>query len=424
MANGNVDVVNRTREEASDIKHRKRLSTLTPEELAALREGFRAMQEVSDDRGYGHFGSIHGMGNPMFCEHRNQLFAPWHRGYLYFMEQALQDVAPGVTLPWWDYYALGSEIPEAYAEETVDGEHNPLFDAAIVAADGLRGPGWPERTSRDPDPTEQLPTEEDVEDLRTNPRFATFDFFTTQLEQLHNAAHRFVGNTMVDPRFTAWDPLFWSHHCMVDRMWALWQNAHPGANPRAEHLDRGLSYFTDMTVQETLNVTDLGYDYAADEALGSADDGAPATAPLTFDTAALEAPHSTGDIELHGVDQVVPTFEGRIFAGNTDADADTPKDPDKGFVGAFTVFGKFECWGDDESHCREPEHRRKYDRRRVRLSRAKVRVPIDTKLAARHADGGELRLKIVPVLGNNPDYEDIDPAGVLSYERVSIVTYA
>ncbi len=39
MANGNVDVVNRTREEVGDIKHRKRLSTLTPDEIGALREG-------------------------------------------------------------------------------------------------------------------------------------------------------------------------------------------------------------------------------------------------------------------------------------------------------------------------------------------------------------------------------------------------
>ena len=27
----------------------------------------------------------------------------------------------------------------------------------------------------------------------------------------------------------AFDPLFWAHHTMIDRLWALWQQAHPGA---------------------------------------------------------------------------------------------------------------------------------------------------------------------------------------------------
>jgi hypothetical protein len=300
-----------------------------------------------------------------------------------------------------------------------------LFRSEIVAADGLRDPSWPERTSRAPDFTLELADEADIADLLENPRWNTFDAMTRQLEgRVHNVVHRFVGNSMVDPQFAAWDPIFWAHHCMIDRLWAMWQNRHPGANPRAEHLPRGLGYFSDMTVLQTLNITDLGYDYAADEALGTAEERAPATAPRTFDIAPLDAPHATADIELHGVDQVVPTFEGRIFAGNIEADADTPKDPDKGFVGSFTVFGKFECWGDDESHCREPEHRRKFDRRRVRLSRAKITVPLDTQLAARHADGDRLRLTIVPVLGNSPSYEGLDPAEALSYERISIVTYA
>lgn len=265
------DRANVSREQVGDIKQRKRLSTLSEEELAALREAFRlAQEEVSDSRGFGHFASIHGLPDPGYCEHGNQLFLPWHRGYLYYFEQSLQDLVPGVTLPWWDW-TEGDEIPEAYAAEKDPARNpNPLFDAAIRGTGGLRGDGWPERTWRPPVRSETqlpgrgLPTGEEVKEALTA---ANFDDFTLAAERLHNAVHVWVGGTMRDQTFAGWDPIFWAHHTMVDRLWALWQVENAGDNPRQEHLSKGLSYFKDMTVADTLNFTDLGYDYAADEVL-------------------------------------------------------------------------------------------------------------------------------------------------------------
>jgi|GEM_PF-929527 len=260
-----VEQTNLTREQAGDLKQRKRLSTLTDDELAALREAFRRSMALSDSQGYGHFASLHGFPDPGYCEHRNQLFLPWHRGYLYHFERSLQDLVPGVTLPWWDWTGTG-DLPEAYAGETAsDGSANPLTSAAIVAAGGTRQPDWPEHTSRMPGrPGTSLPTEEAVNQAM---RSANYDDFAFAVEQLHNAVHRFVGGEMVDQRFAGWDPIFWAHHTMVDRLWALWQLQHPGDNPAAEHLPKGLNYFKDMTVADTLDFARLGYDYAADEVL-------------------------------------------------------------------------------------------------------------------------------------------------------------
>src|SRR5207302_10326537 len=106
--------INASRERAGDVKHRKRRSTLSDEELVALRQAFRLAMAVTDSRGYGHFASLHGFPEPGYCEHRNQLFLPWHRGYLYYFEQALQDVVPGVTLAWWDW-TESDDIPDAFA---------------------------------------------------------------------------------------------------------------------------------------------------------------------------------------------------------------------------------------------------------------------------------------------------------------------
>jgi tyrosinase len=268
-----ADPANISREQVGDVKLRKRLSTLTDEELAALREAFRLSVELSDSRGYGHFASIHGFPEPGYCEHRNQLFLPWHRGYLYFFERSLQDLVPGVTLPWWDW-TESDELPAAYTDERdAGGDRNPLLDAPVTAAGGAREPDWPERTSRPAErqgtwlPGGGLPTQSDVDRAMAS---ANFDDLTFEIENLHNAVHVWVGGEMTDPRFAGWDPIFWAHHTMVDRLWALWQLDHAGDNPRAEHLPKGLNYFKDMTVFDTLNVTDLGYDYAASEVLVTA----------------------------------------------------------------------------------------------------------------------------------------------------------
>ncbi len=273
MANQSKEIedrANASREQVGDIKQRKRLSTLSEEELTALREAFRLAKEISDSRGFGHFASLHGFPEPGYCEHGNQLFLPWHRGYLYYFEQSLQDLVPGVTLPWWDW-TEDQEIPEAYAaEKDPAGNPNPLFDAPISGTGGLTGDGWPERTWRPPVrsqtglPGRGLPTQGDVDEAL---EAANFDDFTFALEQLHNAVHVWVSGAMRDPAFAGWDPIFWAHHTMVDRLWAIWQVDNAGDNPRQEHLSKGLGYFKDMTVADTLDFTDLGYDYAADEVL-------------------------------------------------------------------------------------------------------------------------------------------------------------
>jgi tyrosinase len=62
--------------------------------------------------------------------------------------------------------------------------------------------------------------------------------------------------------FAAYDPIFWAHHTMIDRLWRLWQLRHPSAAVPASIRDDALPPFQ-MTVDQTLDTTALGYDYAA-----------------------------------------------------------------------------------------------------------------------------------------------------------------
>jgi hypothetical protein len=52
------------------------------------------------------------------------------------------------------------------------------------------------------------------------------DFAVYLSSALHNAIHKFIGFSMTKTETAGDDPIFWMHHCNVDRFLALWQNCH------------------------------------------------------------------------------------------------------------------------------------------------------------------------------------------------------
>jgi tyrosinase len=245
------------------LRHRRSIRRLTPGQLDDLRRAIAAAQAVGDDRGYQHHAGIHGLPLPFFCTHGSPLFLPWHRAYLYLFERALQDLVAGVTLPWWDWTQGHEEgVPAPYAGAEVAGDANPLFSSPIQPSG--REPDGPDHTVRDPGGrgAPPLPSPEQLTEVLALGDFLDFSF---ALEDIHNGIHVWVGGTMTDIGTAAYDPLFWAHHAMVDRVWRLWQMRHPMVAVPSSLLHRGLSPFG-MTVAETLDSNALGYDYAASTA--------------------------------------------------------------------------------------------------------------------------------------------------------------
>jgi tyrosinase len=245
------------------LRHRKSVAKLSPDQLKALRDGFAAIEGLRDNRGFWHWAGLHGA--PGYdCEHSTNrfdgLFLPWHRAYLYRLELALQTQVPASSLAWWDWpSSRTSGIPDAFAEETVGGAPNPLAGADLPPLLTERE-NWPTHTSRNPGSPSRLPSAAQVERILA---LSDFNDFSLQLEeQLHNSVHGWVRGTMGMIPTAAYDPIFWAHHTMVDRLWALWQVRHASRGPRPGQwrtVLRGL----DMTVEDVLDTTALGYDYAA-----------------------------------------------------------------------------------------------------------------------------------------------------------------
>jgi tyrosinase len=259
---------------------RKGASTLSATELADIREAFAAAYQLSDDRGYGYYAGLHGLPLPISCSHGTSLFLPWHRAYLYFFERALTDAlrrarddqTGSVSLPWWDWTSPDSHatgLPPGYLRDE-DGTDNPLAAGPVTLNDsdlqrvrdvlpGSITEGDNPVTVRDPDVPDELPRQQTV--LRAL-RSTTFGGFSTIVEGIHNGVHGWVGGAMSAVPIAAFDPIFWAHHAMVDRLWYLWQLSPLGQDPPPELLDQALAPWP-LTVRQTLNISTLGYEYAA-----------------------------------------------------------------------------------------------------------------------------------------------------------------
>lgn len=181
--------------------------------------------------------------------HRRPAFFPWHRVMLLAFEDDLASVDPGVTIPYWDWPDADSN---PFTTDLLGGDGDPADDGKVTtgrfAHDGpdawtievKDAPTDPDYLQRSfgTDPTAmQLPLESDVDSATAIDHYDSYPWRGSSSGarslvegNLHNLVHRWVGGTMgmmTSPN----DPVFWLHHCNIDRLWAVWQRLHPGASP-------------------------------------------------------------------------------------------------------------------------------------------------------------------------------------------------
>ena len=247
---------------ANGITIRSSIESLqnTPGGLDPLRDGYGKMQGISDNRGWTYWSGIHGYPQYL-CWHHGRvgmgdllpydLFLPWHRAYLQYFEHTVRDQNNNATLPWWDWtsdnaHAIG--IPNSFATDPVLAS-GPL---PAIPPDPAR------QTSRSPADPGSLPSADDLNNLMA---LGNFVDFTNQLQDVHDNVHGWVGGDMGVVAQSAYDPIFWSHHCMIDRIWYLWQLQNGVNNIPADYLDKPLAPFA-LTVRDVLDISSLGYEYA------------------------------------------------------------------------------------------------------------------------------------------------------------------
>ena len=222
---------------------------------------------------YDQFVAIHGCimgvqtpGSTQFVNlgHQNIGFLPWHRELLRRFEKALQNEAPGVTIPYWPW-PLTPEPSALFSNARIHriffSGSSPQDVGGLFATAGPPTPPswWPSGFQWKVRPALQVggspilrrgsqvntwpPTQSAItaiENMNVRPSgLNPYWMFWNALEsgaRTHNTGHNIVGGYMMNPVFSPNDPLFWLHHAYVDRTWARWQQKRRSGEPGSTFL--------------------------------------------------------------------------------------------------------------------------------------------------------------------------------------------
>jgi tyrosinase len=212
------------------------------------------------------------------CQHQSWYFLPWHRGYLIALEAQVRAAVVSLggpstwALPYWDYFGPNTQfdIPPAFTQPALpDGTRNPLFVDARYGPDGDGNIFVPT-----PEAIKQHPNDPNfgygpvTQDCMSNDIFTGSDAVTPppgfggpqtgfshgggtsgNIENNpHNLVHVYVGGSlpdgslyglMSDPGLAGLDPIFYLHHCNIDRMWAVWNTTPANTNPNDQNWLKG-----------------------------------------------------------------------------------------------------------------------------------------------------------------------------------------
>lgn len=189
----------------------------------------------SDQRGWRNQALIH----INHCTHGIDTFVHWHRHYILNFElicgQLIGD--PSFALAYWNWSANNGSIPNPFYDlqklnvtfwndpsnaQSNNWSPNPVTTKgarALAKGQGLQG---------NPSSGQNF-TQSHIDDIKTN---TLFGLFTNELETgPHNNAHTITGgsangtNGHMRSGMSPLDPIFWLHHCNIDRIWAEWQSA-------------------------------------------------------------------------------------------------------------------------------------------------------------------------------------------------------
>jgi tyrosinase len=255
----------------------------------ALRDGYGKLQTIAanDNRSWVFWAELHGF-NQYDCWHHSRvgpgrgtefsydLFLPWHRAYLTSFDHIAREQNPAAILSWWDWTSTAAHdhgLPASYTDPEVNGQPNPLASGPTPdmpddpARRTRRFPGDPSELPSMTQARPELGLNLSINDILALPQFADF---TSQLQNVHDYIHGWTGGTGPDGvggdmgvvATSAFDPIFWAHHAMIDRLWYLWQLKWGTNNVPPDYLDKTLAPFS-YTVRDVLDVQTLGYDYAS-----------------------------------------------------------------------------------------------------------------------------------------------------------------
>jgi tyrosinase len=149
-------------------------------------------------------------------------FLPWHRMFVYFFESIVRAVAEDdtFTLPYWNYSTCDAALRGVLPTEFRLPD-DPLYEPLFV---DKRNPGVNDGVPiQEGEPGDPLSLDA-LEECIYESDDAVQGFNLALDSGLHGNIHVLVGGSqnMGAVPWAAGDPIFWMHHCNIDRLWASW----------------------------------------------------------------------------------------------------------------------------------------------------------------------------------------------------------
>lgn len=234
---------------------RKNFKNLTAAELAAFKTGVSVMKSRGplDPTSWTYQAAIHGSSATpaqvawSTCQHNTTFFLLWHRMYLCFFERILRKASgmPTLGLPYWNYSDASDPnarfLPAAFRDTT-----SPLFtpnrNANINAGTAQLAASAVSLSSVLPGPLGFYPFSGNINGTP------------------HGSVHIGIGGGMGGFNTAGLDPIFWLHHCNIDRLWNRWLagggRSNPPATDTAWH-NTNFTFFDEFGVQVQMKGSDL-----------------------------------------------------------------------------------------------------------------------------------------------------------------------
>jgi hypothetical protein len=241
---------------------RKNVYSLTAAEITSIKTGITNMKALphTNPTSWLYQAAIHGTTLPDNLPSWNTchkagdafFFLAWHRMYVYFFERILRAKSgnPNLTLPYWNYQT-NAVMPPDYRSNVAG---NTLYDASRNASMNGGGSLSASIMTSIENALDEVP----------------YYDFQSGINGPHGSVHGAIGGNMSSVSSAAKDPVFWLHHCNIDRLWEEWLRKCGGRiNPTdAAWLNKTYTFFDEtgtavnMTGSQVVNTaTQLNYRY-------------------------------------------------------------------------------------------------------------------------------------------------------------------
>jgi tyrosinase len=230
----------------------------------------------NDQRGWRNQALIH----LNHCPHGTKTFVHWHRHYILNFElicgQLIGD--PNFALAYWNWSANTGTIPNPFYDlqklnvtfwKDPSNAQSNNWSPNTVTTKGARALAKGQGLISNPSSGQNF-TQTHIDDIKEN---TDFDLFTSELETgPHNSAHTITGGSSTGTNghmrsgMSPLDPIFWLHHCNIDRIWAEWQrggNVTPGlsGNYNNQFVNGAGQQVAQASSQSALDFAAMNYNY-------------------------------------------------------------------------------------------------------------------------------------------------------------------